>query len=119
MKIGPVSAAESRGALMLLSMAANADVNIIRDNFNLLVHAGLGPRSKVLKKLYNNYFAIELTSMFIPSPKDDERLAQFTCIALQKLQQSSNLQRTKQKVESHQFLTTRFPFNLIYLLNKE
>ncbi len=40
-----------------------------------------------------------LPILFVSFFKDDERLAQFTCIALQKLQQSSNRQQlTKQEV---------------------
>ena len=57
-----VSAIESRGALIILSMLANADAEIIKNKLNLLVQVGLGPRWK-----------------------EDEYIARYTCIGLQKL----------------------------------
>ncbi len=52
----------SRGALIILSMLGAADPEIIRNKLNLLVQVGLGPRWK-----------------------EDEFLARYTCVALQKL----------------------------------
>jgi len=52
----------SRNAIILLSMAANADPSMVRSNLNLLVSVGFGPRSQ-----------------------DDEIIAKYTCMCLQKL----------------------------------
>jgi condensin complex subunit 1 len=65
------SAAEGRGALIILSMLANADPTIVSSKLSLLVNVGLGPRA------YH-----------------DPVLAKWVCIALQKL---SNSSLTKQK----------------------
>ncbi|KAL6070680.1 meiotic chromosome condensation, variant 2 [Balamuthia mandrillaris] len=62
LEIDSVSAEESRNALLILSMTANANPDIIRSNLNLIVAVGLGPRSE-----------------------EDELLGRFACLALQKL----------------------------------
>eukprot|EP01116_Phalansterium_solitarium_P025583 TRINITY_DN985_c0_g1_i5.p1 TRINITY_DN985_c0_g1~~TRINITY_DN985_c0_g1_i5.p1 ORF type:complete len:1640 (+),score=672.83 TRINITY_DN985_c0_g1_i5:197-5116(+) len=54
--------AERRGSLVILSMLANAQPDIVKDKLNVLVNIGLGARWK-----------------------DDVFLARYTCIALQKL----------------------------------
>lgn len=54
--------AEGRGALIVLSMLANADPNIIGNKLTMLVNVGLGPRAHV-----------------------DPHLGKWACIALQKL----------------------------------
>lgn len=58
---------QSLGALIILSMAANADPSIIRSQFQLLVSKGLGARWK-----------------------KEEAFAQYTCLALQKMITLSN-----------------------------
>ncbi|KAI0222051.1 Condensin complex subunit 1 [Lamellibrachia satsuma] len=45
-KIGNTSIMESRGALLLLGMAATAEVEIVRSNIDVLVKEGLGPRAE-------------------------------------------------------------------------
>jgi condensin complex subunit 1 len=55
-------ASEGRGALIVLSMLANTDPSIVKNQLNILVKIGLGPRA------YR-----------------DPTLAKWTCIALQKL----------------------------------
>lgn len=47
MKVPSFDKDDSRGALILLTMAANADPEIIRSKLNLVINVGLGPRWKV------------------------------------------------------------------------
>ncbi|KAJ8687031.1 hypothetical protein QAD02_022825 [Eretmocerus hayati] len=46
LKLANTSPLESRSALMLLTMAAQFEPNIITDNLNVLIKVGLGPRAK-------------------------------------------------------------------------
>ena len=62
MKIPSVTQQQSKGALMILSMAGNSDTEIIKNKINTLVSVGLGERWK-----------------------QDEDIARYSCIALQKL----------------------------------
>lgn len=63
---------QSRGALIILSMIGSADPEVIRNKINLLVQVGLGPRWK-----------------------EDEYLARYTCVALQKLAKKETAQEDK------------------------
>lgn len=46
LKLPNTTEEESRSALMLLRMAAEAEMNIMTDNLNVLVKVGLGPRAQ-------------------------------------------------------------------------
>ncbi|KAH3732689.1 condensin-2 complex subunit D3 [Pelomyxa schiedti] len=76
-----ITANESCGALMILGMAANADPSIILKKINVVVNIGLGPRWK-----------------------EEDQLARYSCIALQKLRQTKpppqpSDQKKKKKAE--------------------
>lgn len=72
MRVPNVTPRQSKGALIILSMAANSDPEIVRSKIPLLVSIGLGPRWK-----------------------EDEDIARYSCIALQKLVQQSKEDRMK------------------------
>jgi len=72
MRVPSVTQRQSKGALIILSMAANSDPEIVRSKISLLVSIGLGPRWK-----------------------EDEDIARYACIALQKLVQQSKADRMK------------------------
>lgn len=48
MKVPSFDKDDSRGALILLTMAANADPEVVRSKLNLVINVGLGPRWKVI-----------------------------------------------------------------------
>ena len=58
MKITSFDKDDSRGALILLTMAANADPEIIRAKLNLVINVGLGPRWKVACLFLLDFFAL-------------------------------------------------------------
>jgi condensin complex subunit 1 len=75
MKIPSVTPLQSKGALIILSMAASADPQIVQSKITSLVNVGLGPRWK-----------------------EDEDLARYSCIALQKLAQKPKDRKTQPTV---------------------
>ncbi|XP_033119867.1 condensin complex subunit 1-like isoform X2 [Anneissia japonica] len=62
MKLEATTEEESRGAIIIIGMAAGADIDIVRSNVDVLVGTGLGPRAEM-----------------------DFTLARYTCSALLKL----------------------------------
>lgn len=46
LKLANTTQEESRSALMLITMAAEAESNIITDNLDVLIKVGLGPRAQ-------------------------------------------------------------------------
>lgn len=67
MKYPATSPVDSRAALMILTMIAQAETNIVIDNLDVLVKMGLGPRAK-----------------------EDLLLARDTCRMLLKIKQNNN-----------------------------
>ena len=62
MKVPNITESQSKSALIILSMAAKSNPEIVKEKLKLLVTIGLGPRYK-----------------------RDEEIAKYTCLALQKL----------------------------------
>ena len=73
MRVPSVTPRQSKGALIILSMAANSDPEIVRSKISTLVSTGLGSRWK-----------------------EDEDIARYSCIALQKLTRKSKLDTGKE-----------------------
>ena len=95
MKVPTFDKDDSRGALILLTMAANADPEVIRAKLNLVINVGLGPRWKVsfihpLPSLFSFFllfffFFLFFFVLLFLFPQEDQVLAKYACIAVQKI----------------------------------
>ena len=95
MKVPNITEQQSKGALIILSMVAKATPEIVKEKFQLLVSIGLGPRYK-----------------------EDEEIAKYTCIALQKLC-STRIEDGEKKTKSKRYPTNYPLFQKLSSVLKE